>query len=238
MRRVGIIGGMGPEATVLLMQRVIAAVPARDDADHVPLLVDNNPQVPSRIKALIEGGGEDPGPVLCSMARGLQQAGCAALAMPCNTAHAWASEIRAAASIPFIDMIEASVRRLVGRYPGRLRIGMLASPAVRLAGVFDAAFADAGLQALWADDDSRLLQLIRAVKRGEPRQHIEHRFATEARRLSERGAQLLLIACSELSLLGPVLADEPPVVDTLDALAAEIVGFCLSDGEDSAIATE
>ena len=70
MRPVGILGGMGPEATILLMQRIMAAVPARDDSDHVPLIVHQNPQVPSRIAALIEGTGTDPGPVLAGMARG------------------------------------------------------------------------------------------------------------------------------------------------------------------------
>ena len=89
-RTVGILGGMGPEATVLLMQQVIAAVPARDDADHVPLIVDQNRQVPSRIRRLIEGTGEDPRPVLAAMARRLQGRGPQALAMPCNTAHAYA----------------------------------------------------------------------------------------------------------------------------------------------------
>ncbi|MEM6728701.1 MAG: aspartate racemase, partial [Pseudomonadota bacterium] len=64
MRPVGVIGGMGPAATVLFMSRVIDAVEAKDDADHIPLLVDQNPQVPSRIGTLLEDGDEDPGPVL------------------------------------------------------------------------------------------------------------------------------------------------------------------------------
>ena len=74
MRPVGILGGMGPEATILLMQKVLAAVPARDDADHVPLIVHQNPQVPSRIAALIEGTGANPTPVLEQMARDLYEA--------------------------------------------------------------------------------------------------------------------------------------------------------------------
>ncbi len=110
MRRVGILGGMGPEATVLLMQRIIAATPASDDADHLPLIVDQNPQVPSRIRHLIEGTGEDPGPVLAAMARRLQAAGAEALAMPCNTAHHYAPAIRQATAIPLIDMVALSVR--------------------------------------------------------------------------------------------------------------------------------
>ena len=84
----GILGGMGPEATIDLMKRVFRATPAQDDRDHVHLLVDNNPQVPSRIQALLEKTGESPGPCLCDMARKLESWGADFLAMPCNTARA------------------------------------------------------------------------------------------------------------------------------------------------------
>ena len=87
LRRIGVLGGMGPEATVALLQRVQGGVLARDDADHVPLLVDLNPQVPSRIKHLIEKTGPNPGPVIADMAARLETAGAEALILPCNTAH-------------------------------------------------------------------------------------------------------------------------------------------------------
>ena len=113
MRRIGILGGMGPQATLLLMQKLIDAVPAADDADHIPLLVDQNPQVPSRIRRLIEGTGEDPAPVLADMARRLVAAGAEALAMPCNTAHHYVPAIRNAVTIPLIDMVALSVAHAV-----------------------------------------------------------------------------------------------------------------------------
>ena len=128
-RRIGILGGMGPEATVLLMSRLIAATPAQDDADHIPLIVDMNTQVPSRIAALIEGGGADPAPVLAAMAKRLEAAGAEALAMPCNTAHHYAPAIRAAATVPFLDMVALSAAQAAsrgrtgrpGRHPGLAR---------------------------------------------------------------------------------------------------------------------
>ena len=110
MRPVGILGGMGPEATILLMQKCLAAVTsgaqgALDDADHIPLIVHQNPQVPSRIARLIEGHGPDPAPVLAQMACDLAAAGAQALAMPCNTAHHYADAVRGATALPFLDMI-------------------------------------------------------------------------------------------------------------------------------------
>ena len=88
-RPVGVIGGMGPAATVHFMGRVLALNPARSDQDHVRLIVDNNGAVPDR-NAAIRGEGPSPGPVLAAMARGLQAAGARVLVMPCNTAHAFA----------------------------------------------------------------------------------------------------------------------------------------------------
>jgi hypothetical protein len=90
-RVVGIIGGMGPEATLDLMRRVLAKTPAQDDQDHIHLIVESNPKIPSRIAHLIEGTGDDPTPELIRIAVNLQRAGAQALAIPCNTAHAYAS---------------------------------------------------------------------------------------------------------------------------------------------------
>ena len=218
-RRIGILGGMGPEATVLLMSRVIAMTAAADDSDHVPLLVDNNTQVPSRIKALIEKTGEDPGPVLVEMARRLEAAGVAALAMPCNTAHHYASRIQAAVSVPFLDMIELSAEavRASRKSRGR-RIGILASPAVRITGIFDRAFAARGLEAVYPTDQDALLACIRAVKTNGAHAEARSLLKTAALELHGELADALLVACSELSIVKDVIPSDLATVDTIDVL--------------------
>jgi len=221
-RRVGILGGMGPEATVLLMQRVIERTEVADDQDHVPMLVDNNPQVPSRVKALVEGTGEDPGPVLAAMARGLEAGGAEALAMPCNTAHHYAPAIREAASIPFIDMIEAASDRLAET--GAQRVGVLASPAVRLTGLYDAPLAARGMTPVHPDADAALLLAMRDVK---VRRHGAARDALAgiATGLAVRGADALLVACTEFSIVAEPARNMLPLVDAIDVLAEKVVAF-------------
>lgn len=223
MKTVGILGGMGPEATILLMQKVMAAVPARDDSDHVPLIVHQNPQVPSRIAALIEGTGADPAPVLAGMARDLAAAGADALAMPCNTAHHYAPAIRQATDLPFLDMVDMTAARLAAR--GAQRVGLLASPATRLAHVFDAPFAAHGLVPVVLDDDSQLLAVIRAVKAGAGAPRLAPRLAVEAEALLCDGADHLLVACTELSLIRDALPDGVPHSDSLDCLTEAVVSF-------------
>ncbi|MEO3416608.1 amino acid racemase [Roseovarius sp. CAU 1744] len=223
MRPVGILGGMGPEATILLMQKVMAAIPASDDADHIPLIVHQNPQVPSRIAALIDGTGKDPGPTLAGMARDLANAGAQALAMPCNTAHHYAQAIETATTLPFLNMIGATADRLAAS--GAHSVGMLASPATRIASVFDAAFAARGLTPVWTRDEPAMLSLIRQVKAGKDIGATAAGLKEQAQMVLEQGAQHLLVACTELSLLTDHLPPNVPWDDSLDCLTTAIKDF-------------
>lgn len=221
MKPVGILGGMGPEATILLMQKVLAAVPAQDDADHVPLIVHQNPQVPSRIAALIEGTGADPMPVLMSMAQDLERAGAQALAMPCNTAHHYAVAVRHATSLPFLDMVDLTAVHLAAM--GAKKIGMLASPATRKVGVFDTCFATHDLTPIWATKEDGILSIIKAVKAGKDIQTLAPALRIEADALVAQGADHLLVACTELSLMQGALPRDVTCADSLDCLVAEIL---------------
>lgn len=221
MRPVGILGGMGPEATILLQRKIIDAVPARDDADHIPLMIDMNPQVPSRIAHLIEGTGESPAPVLAAMGARLEAMGATALAMPCNTAHHYAGAIKVASRIPFLDMVALSAAACTGAEAGR--IGMLASPAVRRTALFERAFAAHGLEAVWPDDEAGLLASIRAIKAAGASEAAAAGLRAASARLAEAGARVQLVACTEFSLAMHLLPGGIDARDTLDALVAAIV---------------
>ena len=222
-RKIGILGGMGPEATILLMQRVLRAVPAGDDSDHIPLLVDQNPQIPSRIARLIEGQGDDPAPVLTGMAQALEAAGAEAIGMPCNTAHYYAPAIAGAVRVPFINMVDLAVQRAARQVGVKRTVGILGSPALRKIGLYDRALAAAGLTPLYPADEEGLLAAIRIIKS----QGVTPQAAAILRAMSDdlatQGAEVQLIACTEFSLLRDSFTDRAEVFDTLDCLVAEIV---------------
>ena len=225
MRRIGILGGMGPQATVLFQQRLIDAVSATDDADHVPLLVDMNPQVPSRMAHLIEGTGEDPGPVLAAMALRLAAAGADALAMPCNTAHHYADAIRAATPLPFIDMVALSSARAHDVAAPGAPIGILGSPALRRAGVFDPVLARLGREAAYPEEEDALLAAIRDIKAGRDPAAARATLARAARALADGGAGAVLIACTEFSIHADAAIGTAPLIDTLDVLVEAALAF-------------
>ena len=117
MKKIGVLGGMGPEATIIFQQRLLKAVRAQDDQDHIPLLIDMNPQVPSRLAYVLDQtiGARDPGPVLGDMAQRLDKWGAEALAMPCNTAHLFAEAIQRKTALPFFNMVKLSVQTALAK---------------------------------------------------------------------------------------------------------------------------
>ncbi|MCB9958424.1 MAG: aspartate/glutamate racemase family protein [Rhodospirillaceae bacterium] len=223
LRRVGVLGGMGPEATIHFMARVLALTPAEDDADHVPLVVDQNTQVPSRIAALIEGGGSDPAPALADMARRLAAAGAEALAMPCNTAHHYASAIIGATDLPFLNMVALTAARLAA--DGCRTVGVLASPAVKITGVYDRVFAPAGVAAVYPADQQRLLAAIRAIKAGRDGDMARRTVREAGEEVAAAGADAALIACTEFSTVAQALPPGLPALDSIEVLAAAVVAF-------------
>ena len=225
MRIVGILGGMGPEATVLLMQKVINSVDAKDDGHHIPMVVHQNTQVPSRILRILESKGEDPSLILQRMALDLQNLQCDFLAMPCNTAHYYHSTIAKTVRIPLLNMIELSVQQLS---QGDLKkIGILASPAVKAVGVFDKSFEKRGLKFQFSINDSNMLNMIKDIKRGKVGPSVIDAFSFESSQLLNAGCDALLIACTELSLLRKYLPPSVVCVDSLDSLTEKIVSLAI-----------
>jgi aspartate racemase len=222
---VGVLGGMGPEATADFLTRIVRATPARDDGDHIRVLIDCNPKVPSRISRLLEGRGEDPLPVLVGMARGLKAQGADFLTIPCNTAHHYLREIAQAVDIVILDMVDLAAAQLAVLQPRPRRIGVLAMPAVRKVGLYAARLAQGGMTAVFPDEpvEQALFSVIRAVKAGSVTEDVRRSYEAVAGALVRGGAEALLIACTELSVLGSPDHSGLPVVDALDALVAATV---------------
>ena len=219
----GILGGMGPEATVDLMRSIIRLTPALDDMDHIRCIVDNNPKVPSRIKAIIEGTGEDPGPAMADMGKRLEAWGAASLAIACNTAHHYFDAVQEAVSIPVIHLIDVVSRHVRMLYPDMESVGILASPAVFMTGLYRERLKALNLSEVRPDEghQARLLSVIRDVKKGDTGTRVRDEYMAVCSHLRDRGAEVAIVACTELSALAMELP--VPVVDAADVLAREII---------------
>lgn len=231
---IGIIGGMGPEATVELMRRIIQRTPAQDDSDHVRMVVDCNPKVPSRIAFLLEGGSTDPTATLVEMARGLVDRGATVLAMPCNTAHAFAGAIRGSVDIPFVDILDVSFAQLQRKTGADTDVsfGVLGSPALRRIGILEQRTENTRLRPIHPDEahEALALEIIRHVKSGETGLPVLDEYIELKRHLMNRGASHSLVCCTEFSVLEELLsAQERATLDTLDALVDALLALRRGD---------
>ena len=214
---------MGPEATVDLMQRIIHLTPALDDIDHIRCIVDNNPKVPSRIKAIIEGSGEDPAPCMTDMGKRLESWGADFLAIACNTAHHYYSAVQDAVNIPVINLIEIVANHVKDTFPEHDKVGILASPAVAITGLYTKEFKKLAIEEVWPDPDyqNRLLTIIREVKKGNTTTQLLNEYKNVCRNLLQKGAKTAIIGCTELSALGGELPMH--TIDAAQILAMEII---------------
>jgi len=222
-RIVGIIGGMGPEATVDLMQRIIRLTPALDDIDHIRCVVDNNPKVPSRIKAIIEGTGIDPAPAILDMARRLEAWGADFLVMPCNTAHYYYDQVNNGVDIPVLHLVRLVVNHIRATCPDVRNIGILASPAVIMTNLYQEICEKYELGVIYPESESQsdLFNIIREIKAGKTDRELKDGFQQICDRLIEQGAELVVVACTELGVIAEDLTTVN--VDAAEILAQEVV---------------
>lgn len=226
-RLVGVIGGMGPEATVDFMARVINATPAKNDQDHIRMLVEHNPKVPSRQSA-VRREGDDPGGVLASIAARLQLGGADFIVMPCNLAHAWARDIETAVSIPFVSIIDETVARAL-QYDHGGAIGLLTTPGCFAAGLYQGALAGHELVLQTDDDLAATMRYVSQIKAGDKSENVAQGLRRLAEDLVSRGATTLIAACTEFPLVLDGSMFTVPFVSSTDVLAEKTVELALSD---------
>lgn len=222
---------MGPEATCDLMQRVIRATPAAEDKDHIRMVVDSNPKVPSRIKAILDGSGENPANCLVDMARKLEDWGVDFLAIPCNTAHYYYPEIQAAVRIPVLNMIALAAEAVLLAQPDIRRVGILASTATLLTKLYDKHFncANVTLVCPGGDAQALLMTIIQRIKSGRIDMKMQNKLLKLTQLLADKKAQAAIIACTELSLIAGGMNATLPVYDASDILAHKIVHLARND---------
>jgi aspartate racemase len=219
----GIIGGMGPEATIDLMQRIINNTPAQDDIDHIHCLVDNNPKIPSRMKAILTGDGENPGPCMAEMARRLEKWGADFLVIPCNTAHHYYSFVSEAVSIPVINLIELVAEKVITDNPGITEIGILGSTTIIKTELYKNAFSKRGVNVVYPDDQmqDKLFQVIKNVKSGNTNKEVCRGFSEICKHMEQKNVKLAVLGCTELGIISE--SAPIPTLDAAELLAQEIV---------------
>jgi aspartate racemase len=226
----GVLGGMGPMATVDFMSKVIRNTPASCDQDHIEMIVCSATNVPDRTAAILDQGS-DPLPAMLDALRRLEQSGATCIAIPCNTAHYWHEALQAETTVPILHIVEAVADALAVQRTDRTMIGLLASDGAIRARVYQKHLAKRGYSCLTPDAEAQaeIMQAIRLVKAGNVDEAATI-LRREAEVLTARGCWQVAMACTEIPLaLATAGSDlKARLLDPTEVLAQACVNLCLA----------
>ena len=231
-RIVGVLGGMGPLATVDFLRKMIDATPAVRDQEHVPVIVSSIPQVPDRTEAYFRGG-PSPLEAMISSGRRLVAAGAELIVVPCNTAHLWFDGLQAALDVPLLNLVDEAVSEVTKVVRPGGRVGLLSTDATLASGLYTKHRSPRNQADLdWvlptADEmNACVMPCVAAVKAGNLAAAAELGRVV-AKALQSRGAEALLLGCTEIPLALDQQAVDIPMIDATAALARAAVRWSLA----------
>ena len=217
---IGILGGMGPEATIDLFYKIIKSTPAEKDQDHLRIIIDNNPKIPDRTTAIL-GKGEDPLPALQETARNLEKAGADFIIIPCNTAHYYISQIQESVNIPILNMIEETAKETQQRTPQIKKIGLLASMGTYKMEIYHQHFKKFNIEVISPEekDKEEVMKVIYAVKAGDLSEKGKKNIIQIAQKLIDKGVEAIITGCTEIPLILKEGDVPVPLIDPTKVLA-------------------
>jgi len=222
---IGILGGMGPEATADLFLRIIKATPVQRDQDHLRIIIDNNPKIPERTAAIL-GKGESPLKQLQETLGNLEKAGAEVIAIPCNTAHHYYRELQESTNILIINMISETAAYIHRNFPDIKKIGLLATTGTVKAGIYHKAMTT--VKVITPDEDTQetVMNAIlgeQGIKAGHTQGKPRRDILAVANTLINKGAEAIIAGCTEVSLVLRQNDLPVPLIDPLQILAEAVI---------------
>ena len=224
-QKLGILGGMGPQATQVFYQFVLDRTDAARDQDHLPTLILSDTKMPDRTAAILAGDTEGLYRRLLGDAKLLEQCGCTALAIPCNTSHYFADRLQSELSIPIVHMIRETAAALAAQ--GKKRPGILATDGTIQTGLYQKECAALGLEAVAPAPASQKLVMsiiYDEIKQGE--RGSREKFAQIDRAIRAAGCDCAILACTELSVFATYYTLPPFYLDAMMVMAERAVERC------------
>ena len=224
-KTLGILGGVGPLATVYFADLIVKMTPASCDQDHIRTIVSNNPKIPDRTDYILDRTKPNPLPAMIADAKMLESLGCDAIAIPCNTAHFFFDEIQKNVHIRVINIIEETLKFAYRTIPGLRKVGILATSGTLQSDVYPRVADRFGIECVYPDADGvrTLMQIIYdQVKAGKPVD--QNAFFSMVERMKAAGCDAVILGCTELSVIYYELQiRRADILDSMTALAAACV---------------
>ncbi len=223
--RLGVLGGMGPQATQVFYQFVLDRTDAARDQDHLPALILSDTGIPDRTAAILSGDTEGLYRRLLADARMLERCGCTVLAIPCNTSHYFVDELQKEIGVPIVHMIRETAAALVAQ--GKRRPGILGTDGTIRTGLYQKECAAQGLEAVAPGPEAQKLVMsiiYDEIKQGE--KGSRDKFAQIDRAVRKAGCDCAILACTELSVFATYHPLPSFYLDAMMVMAERAVEAC------------
>ncbi|TDA43308.1 aspartate/glutamate racemase family protein [Burkholderia pyrrocinia] len=239
--KIGVVGGVGPAATVDFLHKIVRNTPASRDQDHIKLLVEQNPQIPDRTENLVDAG-TDPTISLYATCKKLEDGDADIIAIPCNTAHAFVERIQPYLGIPIVNMLTVTVAHLRDAYPRLRDVGVLATSGTIESGVYKKALESHGLRQVVPAPalQARVMEAIygkHGVKAGFTTGQCEEDIGAAVDALIAEGVDVIVLGCTELPILLPGgeytarNGARATLIDPTEVLARRCVAYATAPGD-------
>lgn len=231
---VGVLGGMGPEATVDFFAKVIALTAAKKEQNHLRIIIDNNPKIPDRTEAILTKD-ETLVPILVEAGKNLEKAGVDFIAIPCNTVHYFYDDLIKEVSVPVLHIIREVTKAIKTSLPNCKRVGLLATTGTVTSSLYQKECHKAGIEVLVPDSEgqAKIMEAILRIKGGSSKASARKAILKEANQLLEHKAEALILGCTDIPLVIKVNDFPVPVFDSNQVLAEATVKFARSETIDS-----
>lgn len=223
---VGMIGGMGPLATVKLFEKIVLLTDAKSDQEHLRILIDNNTSIPDRTDYILQRSSLNPKNQLIESAKKLESIGADFLIMPCNTAHYFYDDLANSVDIPFLNMIEETAKYIDENKDNLMTVGLISTAGTVEAKVYENVFNKYALSIInpSVQSQKKLTELINSVKAGKKYEDIAS-FNKVIKELNDKGAELIVVGCTELSVAVKLYKLEGNFIDALEILAINTIEY-------------
>jgi len=224
-KTLGIIGGVGPLATMLLGEMVVRRTSAQKDQEHVNMLLTNNTSIPDRTTYVLDRSKDNPVPIMISDGLKLKSIGAQVIALPCNTAHTFYEEIQDGVGLPVVHMIQETAKRAAEE--GTKNVGILATTGTLTSSVYQLACKSVGIHPIVPDEETQKLVMsviYDDVKAG--RQVDFLKWQQIVVKMTDLGCDRIILGCTELSIVKRELHLDEFYIDSLMVLAESSIKAC------------
>lgn len=227
----GIIGGMGPEATAYLFEQIIRLTPVTKDQDHLEIYIHNNTNIPDRTKAIIKEG-DSPLPELIRSAKVLEKMGADYIVIPCFTAHYFVPDLQKNINVPILNAIQICIDEILFKYPNIKQVGLLATTGTIKSKLFQSVFEMNGLETKIPSEELQTNMVMdgiygeEGIKNKGANDYSKNKLKKAGEYLIENGAEALVAGCSEIPLAVNQKDFIVPYINPIEFLALKAITKC------------